>query len=84
MTVDICVVLTAKCARATVVYVDREQPRFCGVSFERSQNIWGILLPPDDWPEGDLEGVPDLCEPGQWPAVPLSDTLSPFPLDSFP
>jgi hypothetical protein len=59
MTVDICVVLTGKCARATVVYVDREQPRFCGVSLERSQNIWGILLPPDDWPEGDLEGVPD-------------------------
>ena len=42
MTVDIRVVLTGKCARATVVYVDREQPRFCGVSFERSQNIWGI------------------------------------------
>ena len=57
--VDIRVVLTGNCARATVVYVDREQPRFCGVSFERSQNIWGILLPPDDWPEGDLEGVPD-------------------------
>jgi len=59
MTVDIRVVLTGKCARATVVYVNREQPRFCGVSLERSQNIWGILLPPDDWPEGDLGGVPD-------------------------
>jgi PilZ domain len=59
MTVDIRVVLTGKCARATVVYVDREQPRFCGISFERSQNIWGILLPPDDWTEDDWEGVPE-------------------------
>ena len=59
MTVDIRVGLTGKCARAIVVYVDREQPRFCGVCLEQSQNIWGILLPPDDWPEDDLEGVPE-------------------------
>jgi hypothetical protein len=58
MTVDIRVGLTGKCARATVVYVDRKRPRFCGVSLEQSQNIWGILLPPDDWPDG-LEGVPE-------------------------
>jgi hypothetical protein len=57
MTVDIRVMLTGKCARATVVYVDREQPRFCGVALDHSQNIWGILLPPDDWLEDDLEGV---------------------------
>lgn len=59
MTVDIRVVLTGKCARATVVYVDREQPRFCGVALDQSQNIWGILLPPDDWAEDDWEGVPE-------------------------
>jgi hypothetical protein len=59
MTVDLRVVLTGKCARATVVYVDREQSRFCGVSLDQSQKIWGILLPPDDWPEDDLEGVPE-------------------------
>jgi len=59
MTVDIRVGLTGKCARATVVYVNREQPRLCGVAFDQSQNIWGILLPPDDWPEDDLEGVPE-------------------------
>jgi len=29
MIVDIFVVVTGKCARATVVYVNREQPRFC-------------------------------------------------------
>src|SRR5579864_209410 len=59
MTVDIRVVLTGKCARATVVYVNREQPRFCGVALDQSQNIWGILLPPDDWTEDDWEGVPE-------------------------
>jgi len=59
MTVDIRVVLTGKTARATVVYVDREQPRLCGVAFDQSQNIWGILLPPDDWSEDDLEGIPE-------------------------
>ena len=58
MTVDIRVVLTGKCARATVVYVDREQPRYCGISLDHSQNIWGILLPPDDWAD-DWEGVPE-------------------------
>ena len=59
MTVDVRVVLTGKCARATVVYVDREQPRFCGVALDKSQNIWGIVLPPEDWSEADSEGIPD-------------------------
>jgi len=59
MTVDIRVKITGKCARATVVYVDHDQPRFCGVSLDHSQNIWGILLPPEDWTEDDLEGVPE-------------------------
>ena len=59
MTIDIRVGLTGKSARATVVYINREQPRLCGVAFDQSQNIWGILLPPDDWPDEDLEGVPE-------------------------
>ena len=59
MTIDIRVMVTGKRARATVIYVDREHPRFCGVALDQSQNIWGILLPPDDWPEDDLEGVPE-------------------------
>ena len=59
MTVDVRVVLTGKCARATVVYVYHDQPRFCGVALDQSQNIWGILLPPDDWPEDDLDGIPE-------------------------
>ena len=59
MSVDIRVMLTGKSARAIVVWVDREQPRLCGVCLERSRNIWGILLPPDDWSENDLEGIPE-------------------------
>ena len=58
MIVDIRVGLTGKCARATVVYVNREQPRLCGVAFDQSQNIWRILLP-DHWQEDDLDGVPE-------------------------
>lgn len=49
MTIDIRVVTTGKRARATVIYVDHEQPRLCGVALDQSQNIWGVLLPPEDW-----------------------------------
>ena len=59
MTIDIRVVVTGKRARATVIYVDHEQPRLCGVALDQSQNIWGVLLPPEDWSEADSEGVPD-------------------------
>jgi len=59
MTIDIRVMATGKRARATVIYVDHEQPRLCGVALDQSQNIWGVLLPPEDWSEADSEGVPD-------------------------
>ena len=59
MTIEIHVVITGKRARATVVYVDHEQPRLCGIALEQSRNIWGVLLPPEDWSEADSEGVPD-------------------------
>ncbi len=49
MTIDIRVVTTGKRARATVIYVDHEQPRLCGVALDQSRNIWGVLLPPEDW-----------------------------------
>lgn len=58
MTIEIHVVVTGKRARATVIYVDREQPCFCGIALDQSQNIWGILLPPEDWPDNDV-GVPE-------------------------
>jgi hypothetical protein len=57
MTIDIHVVVTGKRARATVIYVDREQPRLCGVALDQSQNIWGVSLPPEDWPPADSEDV---------------------------
>ena len=57
MMIEIHVLVTGKRARATVIYVDREQPRFCGIALDQSQNVWGILLPPEDWPGDDVEGV---------------------------
>lgn len=59
MRIEIDVVLTGKRARATVIYVDHDQPRLCGIALDQSQNIWGVLLPPEDWSEADSEGVPD-------------------------
>ena len=44
MTIDIRVVMTGKRARATVIYVDREQPRLCGVALDQSQNISGRVV----------------------------------------
>ena len=43
---------TDKRAAAEVVYVDPDQPRHCGIKLERPENIWGLLLPPDDWHDG--------------------------------
>jgi len=55
MRIEIRVILTDKRALADVVYVDPEQPRLCGIGLEKPQNIWGLSLPPDDWPEDDSE-----------------------------
>jgi hypothetical protein len=55
MEIEIHVVLTDKRAAATVVYVDPDQPRHCGIGLEQPQNIWGLSLPPDDWEESNLE-----------------------------
>lgn len=51
MGIEIRVFLTGKRASARVVYVDPEQPRFCGITLDPPQNIWGVSLPPEDWPE---------------------------------
>jgi hypothetical protein len=53
MSIAIYVVLTGKRAMATVVYVDPDQPRYCGIALEKPQNIWGLSPPPDDWHEGE-------------------------------
>lgn len=53
MRIEIRVILTDKRALADVVYVDPQQPRICGVGLVKSENIWGLSLPPDDWIESD-------------------------------
>jgi hypothetical protein len=55
MEVEIHVILTDKRAAATVVYVDPDQPRHCGIGLEQPQNIWGVSLAPDDWRGGGVE-----------------------------
>ena len=36
-------------ANAKVVYVDPNRPRVCGIALEKPENIWGVIVPPDDW-----------------------------------
>lgn len=55
MKISILVHLTNKRATAEVVYVDPDQPRHCGITLEKPDNIWGLSLPPDDWESGDAE-----------------------------
>jgi hypothetical protein len=49
--IEVHVIITAKSAKAEIVYVDPELPFLCGVALETPQNIWGLSLPPDDWYE---------------------------------
>jgi hypothetical protein len=52
MKIEIHVIMTDKRAPATVVYVDLEQPRVCGIGLAEPENIWGLSLPPEDWNDG--------------------------------
>ena len=52
LNIEITVIIPDKRASAKVVYVDPERPFVCGLALEKSENIWGIALPPDDWHEG--------------------------------
>lgn len=49
--IEIHIVATGKRAKATVVYVDPERNRVCGISLDEPENVWGLSLPPDDWHE---------------------------------
>lgn len=53
MKLSIRVQITDRVAAAEVVYVDPDQPRHCGISLAKPQNIWGISLPPDDWHDSE-------------------------------
>lgn len=55
MRIEIYVILTDKHAAATVVYIDPDRPRVCGIGLEKPENIWGLSFPPDDWYEGSHE-----------------------------
>ena len=48
---EIHVCLTDKRAKADVVYIDPDQPLHCGIALTKTQNIWGVSFPPDDWHE---------------------------------
>jgi hypothetical protein len=43
------VILPNQRSAATVVYVDPDQPRHCGIGMDEPKNIWGVSLPPEDW-----------------------------------
>jgi len=49
MKIRLQVVLTGMRADAKVIHVDPERPRMCGIALEKSENIWDLSLPPDDW-----------------------------------
>lgn len=51
MRIEIQVIMTHQRALADVVYVDPDQPRVCGIGLVKSENIWGVSPPPDDWIE---------------------------------
>ena len=57
MQIEVHVLVTGKRASAKVVYVDPEHPRLCGIALDRPENVWGVSLPPDDWPEDESEGT---------------------------
>lgn len=52
MKIWIHVLHTEKRAVAQVVYIDPDHPRHCGINLEKPENIWGLMLTPDDWQEG--------------------------------
>ncbi len=56
MKVEIQVYLTGKRAQAKVVYIDPDRPLRCGIALVKPENIWGVVLTPDDW-------EPDSTEP---------------------
>jgi hypothetical protein len=51
MKVSVHVYMTDRDASAEVVYVDPDQPRHCGITLAKPENIWGVSLPPNDWCE---------------------------------
>lgn len=55
MKIEVHVILPNERAAATVVFVNPDQPRHCGIGLDEPKNIWGVSLPPDDWRGSDSE-----------------------------
>jgi hypothetical protein len=53
--IEILVVRPRQRANAKVVYVDPDRPRVCGIALEKPENIWGVIVPPDDWSDNAYE-----------------------------
>jgi hypothetical protein len=49
--IQIHVIATGQRAQASIVYVDPDRPRVCGISLDKPENIWGLSEAPDDWDE---------------------------------
>src|SRR5437879_1277309 len=47
--IEVHVIMTDKRAKAEVVYLDAERPFVCGIALEKTENVWGLSIPPDDW-----------------------------------
>ena len=47
--IEILVIRSRQRATAKVVYVDPDRPRISGIALEKPENIWGVIVPPDDW-----------------------------------
>src|SRR5215472_9352072 len=47
--IEILVIRSRQRAAAKVVYVDPDRPRISGIALEKPENIWGVIVPPDDW-----------------------------------
>ena len=80
MQIQIHLFITGKRASAKVVYVDPDQPRFCGIGWDQPKNIWGVALHRKTGPK--LIWTELLNNNGSNQG--LLRTLSPLPLDSFP
>jgi len=55
--IEVRVIPTDKHGLADVVDVNPEQPRLCGIGLVKPQNIWGVILPPEDWREADSQSI---------------------------
>ena len=54
MKIVVHVYLTGKKCGARVVNINADNPSHYGIELDQPVNIWGVVLPPDDWTEEHL------------------------------